>query len=911
MSSHNINKAICISNRFEYYSLHYYTGSAHDHRGSLCTRPPPAAVNNQPAQDNASPNVVFNDTELKSALLKEMKTKRYIDQNATEITEADALKLTSFRHSYKYGHFVKDLKGIEKFTNLTLLDLAGNDISEITPLANLKNLNNLSLTSNKITDIAPLQNLNKMEQLFLSANKISDISPIKDLTNLTSLLLSNNNKISNINLISNFTKLRILDIEELQLDDISMLKNLTNLQTLSFAKNKITDISPLKNLTKLSDLNISNNKISDITPLQNLTKLQTLKISKNPISNIDALKNLTSLTEVQATFNELKSVPSLENLTNLRKLLLDYNKIDDISLLNKAKSLQELYLGHNNINAIPDLSALTKLKRFYIDNNKISTIDELKKLTSLEDLILSHNQIEDISPVKELTNLKRLQITYNKISDFSAVNELTKLEELTLTANKITDISALKNMRSTSLKKVDIQYQKIEMSSSDKETPLNLKYADKMTFKVTGGDKTGTVANGKFILSDSQKLPYKGDVEIKFDTTNVGNGINLHNGKYSGTVTLKLNVGVPWTDMTSGASTEETIKGKMTYVASDTLAYEKTHVVKQAVDGKKVTTETGSIVNGAWVEGAPHVETTPAQNGITAVGNKQITTEDIDFNTTYEADSTLEYKAQKETDGVKGTKAITTVYEVDPSTGLTDQKMGEPKVEVTKAAQNKVIKVGNKQVIKNEDGSTTTKIYEIDPSTGKLGAATEKTEPAPNPQPNPQPEPQPNPEAKPDDKPAPDVKPEQKPNPEVKPDDGKKPEVKPEQKPNPKAKPEDKPAPDAKPEQNPNPDVKPDDGNKPEVKPEQKPNPETQPKPEINPGTGSESDNVSTPNESAGAHMANQAPKQDQESAQPRHMKASPQTGDMGSISAILSSMGIALASFAGVLRARKKHDNK
>lgn len=105
--------------------------------------------------------------------------------------------------------------------------------------------------------------------------------------------------------------------------------------------------------------------------------------------------------------------------------------------------------------------------------------------------------------------------------------------------------------------------------------------------------------------------------------------------------------------------------------------------------------------------------------------------------------------------------------------------------------------------------------------------------------------------------------------------------------------------------------MKPEQKPNPEVKPEEKPNPETQPKPEINPGTGSESDNVSTPNESAGSHTANQAPKQDQDSAQPRHMKASPQTGDMGSISAMLSSMGIALASFAGALRARKKRTNK
>lgn len=145
---------------------------------------------------------------------------------------------------------------------------------------------------------------------------------------------------------------------------------------------------------------------------------------------------------------------------------------------------------------------------------------------------------------------------------------------------------------------------------------------------------------------------------------------------------------------------------------------------------KKVTTTPGSVVNGAWVEGTPSVEITPAQNGITAVGNKQVTTEDIDFGTTYEADSTLEYKARKEIDGVKGKKTITTFYKVDPYTGLTDQKMGDPTVEITKAAQNKVIKIGNKQVIKNPDGSTTTKIYTVN-SDGTLGDnPSETTTPA-------------------------------------------------------------------------------------------------------------------------------------------------------------------------------------
>ena len=77
-------------------------------------------------------------------------------------------------------------------TNLTVLDLDDNQISDIAPLSGLVNLTELDLDGNQVSDIAPLQNLTKLTVLDLRANAIVDVSPLAGLVNLTVLDLSSN-----------------------------------------------------------------------------------------------------------------------------------------------------------------------------------------------------------------------------------------------------------------------------------------------------------------------------------------------------------------------------------------------------------------------------------------------------------------------------------------------------------------------------------------------------------------------------------------------------------------------------------------------------------------------------------------------------------------------------------------------
>ena len=92
-----------------------------------------------------------------------------------DITEADALSLTSFSYDGKNGETaINDITGLSAFTNLTELDLSDNQISNISELSDLTKLTSLDLSNNPISDISALSGLTNLKILDLSKYGISD-----------------------------------------------------------------------------------------------------------------------------------------------------------------------------------------------------------------------------------------------------------------------------------------------------------------------------------------------------------------------------------------------------------------------------------------------------------------------------------------------------------------------------------------------------------------------------------------------------------------------------------------------------------------------------------------------------------------------------------------------------------------
>ncbi|MDW7652385.1 MAG: leucine-rich repeat domain-containing protein [Bacillota bacterium] len=180
-------------------------------------------------------SVRFSDAGLEDAV------RRTLREWNKPLTRADLARL-SVLEAPSAG--ISNLSGLEHAINLVKLDLSGNLISDLTPLAGLTGLQSLNLKWNGISSVSPLRNLSGLTYLGLENNKISDISPLSGLTQLTRLNLGKNN-----------------------IRDISALRSLTRQQQLIIYFNQISDISALSGLTELRVLNLSDNKIADIAAL--------------------------------------------------------------------------------------------------------------------------------------------------------------------------------------------------------------------------------------------------------------------------------------------------------------------------------------------------------------------------------------------------------------------------------------------------------------------------------------------------------------------------------------------------------------------------------------------------------------------------------------------------------------------
>jgi len=106
---------------------------------------------------------------------------------------------------------ITEIKGLEKFPAMKILDLSDNNISEISGLDHMENIFNLDLSNNKISEIKGLDNLRNLRFLYLNGNKIEEVKGLDNLKNLNVLYLADNN-ITEVKGVENLPNLKRFDI---------------------------------------------------------------------------------------------------------------------------------------------------------------------------------------------------------------------------------------------------------------------------------------------------------------------------------------------------------------------------------------------------------------------------------------------------------------------------------------------------------------------------------------------------------------------------------------------------------------------------------------------------------------------------------------------------------------------------
>ena len=393
---------------------------------------------------------------------------------------------------------ISDLTGLEHATNLTMLRLHYNSISDISPLVSNTGLgrgDTVDVRGNPLnaaafdTHIPTLQGRGVVVY-FNSPGAVQTVN-IPD-PNLRAKVEAALGKASGGPITSaEMANLGGISGDGSNISDLTGLEYGNNMTNLWLWGNNISDISPLAGLANLTRLDLNSNSISDISPLAGLTNLTRLDLNSNSISDISAVAGLTNLTWLELYNNNISDISALAGLTNLTYLALRRNNISDISAVAGLTNLRSLGLD-NNISDLSPLVANTGLGSgdiVNVTNNPLSAVSinthiptlrgrgvnvafdapapvnipdpNLRakveaalgkasgvtitpaEMATLTQLHAREANISDLTGLEHATNLTELYLDNNSISDISPLAGLINLTVLYLNHNSISDISPL------------------------------------------------------------------------------------------------------------------------------------------------------------------------------------------------------------------------------------------------------------------------------------------------------------------------------------------------------------------------------------------------------------------------------------------------------------------------------------
>ena len=206
---------------------------------------------------------------------------------------------------------ITTLPDLSNMNNVNILGMKSNNITDIGGLSDLPNpekMDTLDFTLNGgIWDLSPLDTgFTNIKTLNLTGNNISDLTPLAGLETLTQLQVGRNN-ISNIDALSGLKNLISLSFHfnhVRELDALHGAGKFPNLKYLHFEGNNIENLAPLENMTALihlraghywsSEPHYAGNYIMDFSTITHLTTLTELRLCYNPIT-LEALSSLTDL----------------------------------------------------------------------------------------------------------------------------------------------------------------------------------------------------------------------------------------------------------------------------------------------------------------------------------------------------------------------------------------------------------------------------------------------------------------------------------------------------------------------------------------------------------------------------------------------------------------------------------------
>ena len=307
-------------------------------------------------------------------------------------------------------------------SSLYYLDLIGNQISDLGPVAGLTNLGDLNMGGNLLTNLSALSNLTQLNYLDIRGNHIFRLDPLSGLTNLTQLYASYN-RISNLGALTNIPHLNYAGLSYNNLD-LSYGSAASNTVDSLTQKGVLVEVVPQRTVAIITTQPVS--QLYSAGSNVDFTIVYT-PYSPGPVS-LQWYFNDTPLTDGGKISGSMTNDLIITNL-GLGNLGRYYCVVDDG---NGPVYSDEATLSTNVVHPdwIVDSNLLVAIA------NQLGIPSEEVNKSNLANLYTLYStssySISNLSGLQYATNLNYLGLSFNNITDFSPIGSLTNLATLYL-----------------------------------------------------------------------------------------------------------------------------------------------------------------------------------------------------------------------------------------------------------------------------------------------------------------------------------------------------------------------------------------------------------------------------------------------------------------------------------------------
>ncbi len=382
-----------------------------------------------------------------------------VSNNSIERLGEDLSGLSNLTEFIARDNQICDLSTLDDLVSLEILDLSENDLGclgagispDFSSLENAPNLREIYLNDNELTSIENLRGKTlPLEVLHLENNNLTDITPISDYTDIQELVLFNNN-IVDIDDLSGMTNVTEIDLSENSILDFSDLLSIPNLEFIDLSDNNITVIPDMSDSwLNLRVLDLDGNDIIDTSGVDGHVNLRELVLSNNGMTELIGISNLPRL-ESLVMFQEIPEIipEDFEFEDNPNDISVIRDSFNNLPLLELTDELDVFDFGFelgSNIEIYGSINDIDNVGTIDFSGMEIDIIDEFSiNLNSLLAIDVSDNNITDISFILGNPSLLRLDISDNSISNLSVISgvdtsdldDLDQIEAANITTSNV------------------------------------------------------------------------------------------------------------------------------------------------------------------------------------------------------------------------------------------------------------------------------------------------------------------------------------------------------------------------------------------------------------------------------------------------------------------------------------------